>query len=131
MAMPIEVESGAPESDLKGEELRVYISGPITGISNYLDEFKKVEDYLKKEYGNVDIVNPAEITSMLPGDMQWYQYMDVTLNILRACDAIFLMEGWEKSKGAQIEKLYAEGCGMVLLSKEGARFHKKKHTNPS
>ena len=105
--------------------MRVFISGPIVGIRDYLEQFRAAETYIKDEYGKVEIVNPAEVMAKLPQKMMWHQYVDISLNMLRTCDAIFLLDGWEKSKSSQIERLYAEGCGMIFLFQGGARFRKK------
>ncbi len=59
-------------------------------------------------------VNPIEITRSLPVDTKWRDYIDITLAALRTCDAIYMLRNWEKSKGATIEKLYAEGSGMRI-----------------
>ena len=95
--------------------MKVYVSGPITGVENYMERFCAAERKLL-EMPLVDtVVNPAQITSHFPADTKWSQYMDVTIQCLRGCDAIYLLKGWEKSRGAQIEKLYAEGTGMKIL----------------
>lgn len=61
------------------------------------------------------VVNPIEITRSLPVDTKWRDYIDITLAALRTCDAIYMLRNWEKSKGATIEKLYAEGSGMRIF----------------
>ena len=61
------------------------------------------------------VVNPIEIARSLPVDTKWRDYIDITLAALRTCDAIYMLRNWEKSKGATIEKLYAEGSGMRIF----------------
>lgn len=94
--------------------MKVYISGAVTGTDDYMERFANAEAYLKTKYDVV--INPSRVTAALPYPAtKWGQYMDVTLACLKDCDAIYMLDGWEKSKGAQIEKLYAEGSGMDVL----------------
>jgi hypothetical protein len=102
--------------------MKIYLSGPMTGVEDYKARFDGAEMYLKKLYAgmrpvtHVQIVNPATVMSAMPVDLKWNQYMDVALSCLKGCDAIYMMDGWEKSTGAQIEKLYAEGSGIPVLN---------------
>ena len=95
--------------------MKIYISGPMTGVKDYVRRFQEAEEYLRDMYGSVDIINPAHIVSELPRDTPWNRSMHITLNALDGCDAIFMLNGWENSKGAQIEKLFAEGSNMQIL----------------
>jgi len=109
--------------------MKVYISGPVTGTEDYKERFERAEDDLLHDremldhafsiikadpFEYVEIVNPIRITEHLPNGTPWGTFMDVTLSALRMCDAVYMLHGWESSKGARIEKLYAEGCGMKI-----------------
>ena len=92
--------------------MKVYISGPITGHDDYMENFEELEQKLRDSFGNdIDIVNPAKISSVLPC-MEWKQYMDICLTILPMCAFICMMEGWEHSTGACIEDGYALASGI-------------------
>lgn len=95
--------------------MRIYISGPMTGTEGYMERFANVEKVLRERNPDADIINPAKVLAPLPEGTSWGQYMDVALSVLRGCDAVFLLKGWEWSKGTQIERLYAKGCGMEVI----------------
>ena len=94
--------------------MRIYISGPITGTEDYLERFSKVEEKLKEEGHSV--MNPAAIISMMPKDMTYEECMDMCIAMLDMCDAIYMMEGWEKSCGANREYGYALAKDLLFCS---------------
>lgn len=59
-------------------------------------------------------VNPASI-DFGPDETEnatWEDYMRVCLPMLATCDYIFLLSGWEKSRGARLEKQIADALGI-------------------
>lgn len=84
-------------------QTKIYIAGPMTGIPEFnRPEFFKAEAQLI-EKGYITL-NPAQ----LPGGLTDAQYMDICCAMLRAVDAIYMLEGWERSAGARAEKALAE-----------------------
>ena len=81
---------------------KVYISGKITGTKNYLWKFARVERKLKRA-GYIPY-NPAKINKGMPKETNWYQYMEVSMVVLRQCGSIFMMDGWTDSKGETMER---------------------------
>ena len=95
--------------------MTVYISGPISGTSDYVERFKAAEEELISADAETHVINPVEIAGIMPAETPWGRYLQIELHLLNECDAIYMLRGWEKSRGAQIEKLYAEGCGKSVL----------------
>ena len=93
--------------------MRIYISGPITNTPDYISNFSVVEQKLKSEYPNAEIINPT-VLDKLP--LEYDEYMKLDLMLLDMCDAIYMMNGWEKSKGACIEFGYAVAKELNILS---------------
>ncbi len=85
---------------------KIYISGKITGTTDYMERFAAVEKELtEKGYA---VVNPAKINANLPvPETTWEDYMTVSLALLETCDEIYMMPGWKGSTGAEIELKYA------------------------
>lgn len=101
--------------------MKIYISGPVSGTYDAAERFARAEKRIKGMYrfSGWDIVNPNYIISLIAEeDWTWGKFMDVSLVLLRGCDAIYMLRGWENSTGAKCEKLYAEGCGMRVIFEE-------------
>lgn len=81
--------------------MRIYISGPMTGIIDYKKYFDDAEEKLK-ELG-LHVFNPASTDAVLPSCMTYDEILKIDLDLLEMCDAIFLLKGWQNSKGAKIE----------------------------
>lgn len=87
----------------------------MTGIPelNY-PLFNAVEHWLKDQ-GYI-VQNPASnhVTG-LSGDELWREYMRLALRQISYCDIVILLHGWEKSKGATLEKHIADTLGLQVV----------------
>lgn len=93
---------------------RVYISGPITGIEDYMKNFNKAEKELKSV--GYSVVNPAKVLSQMPADTTSYEeYMQMSMMMLSMCSHIYMLKGWEKSMGANREYGYALATDIIIM----------------
>lgn len=83
----------------------VYIAGPITGVANYREAFDQAQADLEAE-GHI-VLNPAT----LPEGMTPAQYMRICMAMIDDANVVFFLPGWENSRGAKLEKAYAEYTG--------------------
>lgn len=95
----------------------VYISGQITGLEQEVAQAKFEEaEILLVEKGykpfNPMKLNPPTISK------RWKEYMLDDIILLFNCDAIYLLDNWQESKGARIEHFIAKEMNMVILSGE-------------
>lgn len=99
---------------------RIYISGAITNDTDYKAHFFRANNDLLSD-GYQSIINPALVNSMLPKDFTHEEYMKVCIAMLECCDAIYMLDGWKNSKGANIEYQYAKDNGLDIYyeSEEG------------
>lgn len=79
----------------------LYIAGQIKGIRNYKERFDAAER-AAKSYGWA-VLNPAKLPKGLPID----SYLPICLAMVNMADAVLLLDGWEQSAGATIERLFA------------------------
>lgn len=97
--------------------MKLYISGPITGTEDYMERFAAAQKKLEDEGWSV--VNPALVNSNLPKDTKWEDYMEMAVCMLDMCEVVYFLDGWEKSRGANIEYGYALAKGKdIMLQKE-------------
>lgn len=96
---------------------KVYIAGPMTGLPNYnFAAFDRAAEILKAR--GLEPMNPADIgrrwlidnAHREPDADEYQELLDAGREQLRKCGRIYLLRGWEKSKGAKSE-LY---CALVL-----------------
>ena len=88
--------------------MKVFISGPITNVPNYKENFARAEEYLKSQ-GHV-VLNPT----VYPAGMTLQDYMSLGLAMINCVDAILLLDGWHLSRGARIEYEYAAYCSKEI-----------------
>jgi Domain of unknown function (DUF4406) len=114
--------------------MRVYLAGPMRGIPNFnFPTFHKAAKQLRKQ--GYEVFSPAErdierhgkdiskrnptgdeklatskhgfsIRDALADDMSW---------ICQCADAVALLPGWKKSKGAKAERALAEALGLEIF----------------
>lgn len=85
---------------------KIYISGQISDlpIEDVVARFSKAEEYLTEQ--GYEVVSP--IHNGLPWDAPWELHIAMDIVLLTGCNAIYLLEGWDNSRGATLEKNFAE-----------------------
>ena len=98
--------------------MKVYLSGKITGDSNYRQKFNTMTEELLS-YGYV-VFNPA----VLPDGFEYSDYMALDLLILSRCDAIFILRDWKNSPGARLEYEEAKRLGLQVLTEDDLKIRR-------
>lgn len=91
---------------------RVYLSGPMTSMPDLNFPAFNAEAHRLRAIG-YEVVNPATLNPD-PG-ATWHECMRQDLKALLDCDAIALLDGWQKSAGAHLEMHVAHRIGMEIL----------------
>ena len=97
--------------------MKVYISGPITGTTDYMERFKRAERRIRA--AGHEVVNPAAVNSALPASTTYEEYMTMSITMLDMCNAVYVLEGWEKSKGSNMEITHALHTGKMIEFEKG------------
>ncbi|WP_407059246.1 DUF4406 domain-containing protein (plasmid) [Ralstonia syzygii subsp. celebesensis] len=91
---------------------KIYIAGPMTGLPDLnFPAFHEAASALRA--AGHDVVNPAEINP--DPNAGWLACMRADIRELVTCDAIYLLPGWENSRGARLEARIAEGLGFQMI----------------
>ncbi len=83
----------------------IFISGQISGLDKdvYTKRFNDAEDLLKSK-GHIIVYNPIRVCSHLNETINtWEDYMEACFAKLIRSKAIYMLNGWTKSRGARIE----------------------------
>lgn len=100
--------------------MKVYISGPMTGLENYNEAaFNAAEKKIKELIPSAEVVNPINISKEVESKIQnptYGDYMCEDLGQLLKCDMVVCLEGFEKSKGCEVEIYIAEKSGIPVFA---------------
>jgi hypothetical protein len=88
--------------------LKIYIAGPITNDLNYKSRFAKAEEKLLAK--GFTVINPVKDEGFT-----YKEYIDMGLNELMRCDAVYMLKGWKHSNGAMLEYVYAKVTNMKIF----------------
>lgn len=96
---------------------KIYISGPVSKYPEevYKAKFKRAEEYLLG-LGYL-VYNPVE-ASVIQEMFHEFGYaacLAKCMAMLRFCNKIYMLQGWEDSKGAIAEKAFADAIGIETV----------------
>ena len=111
-------------------ERSVYIAGPMAGIENLNAEaFARAAEKLSADgwtvYDPVEIGELYGTAEEIQSDPELLaKVVKAELGFVARADAIYLLDGWERSVGAKRELLVALGCGLeVMTERSYIRIH--------
>ena len=92
---------------------KVYISGAIAHYD--LEERRRAFDDAERflNLKGFEPVNPFK--NGLPDGAHWRLHMRADIALLLECDYIYMLAGWELSKGSKLELDVASSCGIGVL----------------
>ena len=109
---PAPVDSDAEATDADTEDA-VYLSGPMTGLPDFNRPAFHAAAAALRAQGYV-VINPAEVDLGLAAT--WVDYMRIHLaEIARRVTQVFVLPGWESSRGAQLEVHVARSLGLPVV----------------
>jgi nucleoside 2-deoxyribosyltransferase len=93
----------------------VYISGPMTGLPEFnLPAFRTTKAALVAL--GFDVLSPADVADTEGTGKPRAFYMRRDIEMLLKADAILLLDGWNKSKGALLEFDVAHELGLLVIT---------------
>lgn len=99
--------------------MRIYISGPITGMpAGNRPAFTAAA--LQLQGLDHTVINPHDVGDLVeqrmhPKEPGWSNYMRTDIVALMCCDAVALLDGWQLSRGSTVERGLAIDLGMTVM----------------
>lgn len=92
-----------------------YLSGPITGNLNYMQQFDRAASELAQ--AGYDVINPAALDRVIPtGRLSYDTIMNLDLELLALADYMVQLPGREDSKGCNRELGFAQARDIIVVS---------------
>ena len=93
--------------------MRVYISGQITDNDDYMEQFERAQAELEGK--GYKVLNPAATCATLPPGTKYEEFMSIAFKLLDMADAIYMLQTWTNSKGANRKYGYALGKNKEIM----------------
>lgn len=103
--------------------MRFYIAGPITTDEKWQEHFADAEEFLRTRYPKADIINPLTLEDEPECQMArehiedenelWNWMLKRDIRYLMTCTHIYMLNGWENSRGAKLELRTALDVGIA------------------
>lgn len=94
----------------------VYIAGPIGTSTDARERFAKgAQEVAQLGYRPVSPLELCGGTTHVNACHTWREHMIMDIRALLECHGIYLLRGWENSRGARLEKLIADGLDMMVM----------------
>ena len=89
--------------------MKVYIAGPMTGIELYNRPafYQVAGELISKGYA-------PKHTADMPLGLEYEDYMEESFKRLKECEAMILLDGWDKSAGTIREIYFAHKNGIRI-----------------
>ena len=93
--------------------MRIYISGSISGRApeEYRAAFNEAAGIIRR--AGHEAVNPVDVSGW---GLTWGTYMQIAADVINSgeVDAVYMLEGWEASFGACLERYFAVVKGIPV-----------------
>jgi len=90
-----------------------YNSGPLSLVDNITNAQTLAKT---AHFNNFVPVSPVENFRHLDGEVDERKILELCIELLLSCDALYLAPTWEGSTGARIERRVAKAARMPILS---------------
>ncbi len=99
---------------------KCYIAGKVSGLDEnvYRANFRRAE--IAVSILGYEPVNPVELPH--DHDHTWLSYMREAMIEMLKCDLLYVLPGWEDSKGASIEVQLAKDLGISIIYQKQLTF---------
>jgi hypothetical protein len=103
------------KNNLEGELMKwKYVAHPYGGKPENKDKVEQIIKELARENPLILYISPMHVIGFLYNDVDYMQGMKYCFDLLNMCNELILCEGWENSRGCNLEKKFAETHGIPI-----------------
>lgn len=92
----------------------IYLAHPFGGEQSNIDKAGKLIKELLHKHPACTFYSPLHSTGFLYDKLNYIDGMDHCFEALSRCDELWLCEGWQDSRGCNMEYGFAKGKGMTI-----------------
>lgn len=94
--------------------MKCYLAGPMSGYPDHnIPAFREAASTLRAR--GYEIISPADACDDQSG-RTWEEWMRLDIKLLMECDGVFVLPGWERSRGARLEVHIGRSVGLEIVS---------------
>jgi len=92
----------------------IYVAHPFGGKKENVEKVETIIIEMVRQYPDFVFYSPLHATGFYYFEKTYEEGMKDCIEILSRCDELWLCKGWEKSRGCNIEKAWAEEHRMPI-----------------
>jgi hypothetical protein len=92
----------------------VYVAHPFGGKEENVDKAQAIILDLIHKFPDYTFYSPLHATGFFYNEVSYLDGMEHCFEMLGRCDALWLCEGWQDSRGCNMEYAYAKGKGIPI-----------------
>lgn len=93
--------------------MKVYICGNIKDAPAF-----EMAELLLRQQGHIPI-SPRKVLFTLPEEITNSDFTVIAFELIRVCEAVYLLNDWETDFGARVELAHAKRLGKEILNEAG------------
>ena len=92
----------------------IYVAHPFGGEQENVEKVEQIIKGLLHKHPDCTFYSPLHATGFFYGQLPYLDGMEHCFEALSRCDELWLCEGWETSRGCNLEFVLAEEIGMPI-----------------
>ena len=92
----------------------IYLAHPFGGKQENIEKVQKIIADLIWQIPDHTFYSPLHATGFLYDKLNYIDGMDHCFEVLSRCDELWLCDGWQESRGCNMEYAFAKGKGIPI-----------------
>ena len=92
----------------------IYVAHPFGGEQENIEKVENIIKGLLHKHPDHTFYSPLHATGFLYDSLDYLDGMDHCFEALSRCDELWLCEGWQDSRGCNMEYAFAKGKGIPI-----------------